>query len=105
MESISSAFLIGKCRVNELALRQFSNFPETVHLQDWKYSLFTACGLRTAPNMEFTTKHSLFTSIYFSFYSCEKEEGKKRSDVRGLVSATICYKGSIPRTSFADLNR
>ena len=64
-----------------------------------KYSLsrerFIARCLRTAPNVEFTCKHAVFTSVYFSFYSCEREEGKKRSDVRGLVSATICYEGSV----------
>lgn len=66
-----------------------------------KYSLsrecFIACCLRTAPDVEFTSKYAVFTFIYFSFYSCEREEKKKRSDVRGLVSATVCYEGSVSR--------
>lgn len=64
-----------------------------------KYSLsrewFIALCLRTAPNVEFTCKYAVFTFIFFRFYSCEKEEGKKRHDVRGLVSATICHEGSV----------
>ena len=36
LKSSTSAFLTGEYNNAELALRQFSNFPETMHLQEWK---------------------------------------------------------------------
>jgi len=47
--------------------------------------------------VEFTCKYVFFTSVYFSFYTYEREEGKEESDFRGLVSAAICYEGSVSK--------